>query len=433
MDLLPEELQLLSISEIVRESISIPKRSPRTFYLVTLSLIFPLSFAILAHSLFTHPLISQLQSPFDDPSQTSHEWTLLLIIQFCYLLFLFAFSLLSTAAVVFTVASLYTSKPVSFSSTLAAIPRVFRRLFITFLWVTLLMILYNSLILLSLLLLLVALDTQNSLLMLFAVLVILSLFLLAHVYITALWHLASVVSVLEPVYGLAAMKKSYHLLKGRIKYAAVLVSAYLFVCGLISGSFSAVVVHGGDDYAVFTRILVGGFLVGLLVIVNLVGLLVQSVFYYVCKSYHHQGIDKSALHDHLGGYLGEYVPLKSSIQMENMDIEPTWRAYCCHFLTCLLLIKNSSKKVARLFVNDIDGRMFFHSTNVSASDLVMLDKPFSDVSLDLRMFGSSWARARPNLTRVQDLITRQEDWLRTTLYQKNEQINQIGTLLQITN
>ncbi|TKY59673.1 transmembrane protein [Spatholobus suberectus] len=320
MDLAPEELQFLSIPDILRESISIPKRSPKTFYLVTLTLIFPLSFAILAHSLFTHPLISQLQSPFNDPSQTSHEWTLLLLIQFCYLLFLFAFSLLSTAAVVFTVASLYTAKPVSFPSTLSAIPRVFRRLFLTFLWVSLLMVLYNSLIFLSLLLLVVALDTQNSLLLFLAVFVLLALFLVAHVYITALWHLASVVSVLEPVYGLAAMRKSYELLKGRTRYAAVLVAGYLVVCGLISGVFSVVVVHGGDAYGVFARIVVGGFLVGLLVVVNLVGLLVQSVFYYVCKSYHHQGIDKSALHDHLGGYLGEYVPLKSSIQMENLDV-----------------------------------------------------------------------------------------------------------------
>ncbi|XP_020232451.1 uncharacterized protein LOC109812806 [Cajanus cajan] len=320
MDLAAEELQFLTIPEIVRESISIPKRSPKTFYLITLTLVFPLSFAILAHTLFTHPLISQLQSPFIAPSQASHEWTLLLLIQFSYLIFLFAFSLLSTAAVVFTVASLYTAKPVSFSATLSAIPRVFNRLFLTFLWVTLLMLLYNSLIFLSLLLLLLALDTNNSLLLLLALLTLLSLFLLAHVYITALWHLASVVSVLEPIYGLAAMKKSYHLLKGRTKYAAALVAAYLLVCALISALFSVVVVHGGDSYGVFTRIVVGGFLVGLLVIVNLVGLLVQSVFYYVCKSFHHQGIDKTALHDHLGGYLGEYVPLKSSIQMENLDV-----------------------------------------------------------------------------------------------------------------
>ncbi|CAL0324779.1 unnamed protein product [Lupinus luteus] len=320
MDLAPEELQFLAIPEILRESISIPKRSPKTFYLITLTLIFPLSFAILAHSLFTHPILTQLQSPYADPSQITHEWTLLLVFQFCYLIFLFAFSLLSTAAVVFTVASLYTSKAVSFSSTISAIPRVFKRLFMTFLYVTLLMFAYNFVFVISLFLLVIAVDTDNSLLLLFSIVVILLLFLVVHVYITALWHLASVVSVLEPVYGYAAMKKSYELLKGRAKYAAILVCGYLVICGIIGGVFSRVVVHGGDSYGVFARIVVGGLLVGVLVIVNLVGLLVQSVFYYVCKSYHHQGIDKSALHDHLGGYLGEYVPLKSSIQMENLDV-----------------------------------------------------------------------------------------------------------------
>lgn len=317
MDLATEELQFLTIPEILRESISIPKQSPKTFYLITLSLIFPLSFAILAHSLFTHPLFAQIE---DHPSrENSHQWTLLLVFQFFYLLFLFCFSLLSTAAVVFTVASLYTSKPVSFSSTMSAIPSVFKRLFLTFLWVTLLMLAYNSVFLVFLVILIVAIDSQNTLLVFLSLLVIGVLFLGVHVYITALWHLASVVSVLEPVYGFAAMKKSYELLKGKTRVAAVLVFGYLALCGLISVIFGSVVVHGGEKYGVFTRIVVGGFLVGILVIVNLVGLLLQSVFYYVCKSYHHQGIDKSALHEHLGGYLGEYVPLKSSIQMENLE------------------------------------------------------------------------------------------------------------------
>ncbi|KAL4278636.1 hypothetical protein GQ457_03G000550 [Hibiscus cannabinus] len=320
MDLAPEELQFLSLSDILRESVSIPKRSPKTFYLLTLALIFPLSFAILAHSLFTHPILNQLESqPLADPAQTRHEWTLLLTFQFCYLIFLFAFSLLSTAALVFTVASLYTSKPVSFSSTIAAIPKVFKRLFITFTWVSLLMFVYNALLIAFLVLFVIAVDTRNTFLSFFSFMVILVLFLGVHVYITALWHLASVVSVLEPIYGLAAMKKSYELLKGRAKMAFILVFGYLAICGVIAGVFGSVVVHGGDKYGVLWRIVVGGFLVGVLVIVNLVGLLVQSVFYYVCKSYHHQGIDKLALHDHLGGYLGEYVPLKSSVQMENLD------------------------------------------------------------------------------------------------------------------
>lgn len=309
----------MTIPDIVREAISIPKQSPKTFYLITLTLLFPLSFAILAHSLFTHPLLAQLQNPYADPTQAGHRWTVLLVFQFCYLIFLFAFSLLSTAAVVFTVASLYTSKPVSFSSTFSAIPKVLKRLFITFLWVTLLMVVYNFVFVGFLVLLIAAIDIQNAFLVVFSLLAIFLLFLVVHVFITALWHLASVVSVLEPIYGFAAMKKSYELLKGKTRVAAVLVFVYLATCMVIGGIFGAVVVHGGDKYGVFTRIVVGGFLVGVLVIVNLVGLLVQSVFYYVCKSYHHQGIDKTALHDHLGGYLGEYVPLKSSIQMENLD------------------------------------------------------------------------------------------------------------------
>lgn len=320
MDLAPEELQFLSLSDIYRESIAIPRRSPKTFCLITLTLIFPLSFAILAHSLFTHPILTQLEDhPSDDLTQTRHEWTLLLIYQFCYLIFLFAFSLLSTAAVVFTVASLYTSKPVSFSSTIAAIPKVFKRLFITFLWVTLLMVAYNAVLLILLVIFVIAIDIQSVSLLFFSIMVMLVLYLGVHVYITAWWHLASVVSVLEPIYGFSAIKKSHELLKGRVRMACLFVFCYLSVCALINGIFGIVVVNGGEKYGVFYKIVVGGFLVGVLVIVNLVGLLVQSVFYYVCKSYHHQGIDKLALHDHLGGYLGEYVPLKSSIQMENLD------------------------------------------------------------------------------------------------------------------
>ncbi|KAM7530296.1 hypothetical protein LguiB_033706 [Lonicera macranthoides] len=317
MDLPPEQLQFLTTQDLLKESISIPKHSPKTFYLITLTLIFPLSFAILAHSLFTHPLLTQITNPNSNLPHTS-QWTKLLLFQFTYLLFLFSFSLLSTAAIVFTVASLYTSKPVTFSSTISAIPTVFKRLFITFLWVSITMAVYNIIFVGFALLLLLAIDTNNVGLFVFSLIVIFVMFLVVHVYISALWHLASVISVLEPVYGLNAMKKSFELLKGRVKMGGVLVFGYFMICGLINGLFGSVVVHGGN-YGVFVRIVVGGFLVGVLVIVNLVGLLVQSMFYYVCKSYHHEGIDKSALYDHLGGYLGEYVPLKSSIQMEDLD------------------------------------------------------------------------------------------------------------------
>ncbi|KAF9668220.1 hypothetical protein SADUNF_Sadunf15G0106500 [Salix dunnii] len=222
---------------------------------------------------------------------------------------------------------------------MSAIPQVFKRLFMTFLWVSLLMLVYNSVFFLFVVILIIGIDVQNTLLVLFSLVVIGVLFLVVHVYITGLWHLASVVSVLEPIYGFAAMKKSYELLKGKIRVAGVLVFGYLSICGLVSVIFSIVVVHGGDNHGVFTRIIVGGFLVGVLVIVNLVGLLVQSVFYYVCKSYHHQGIDKTALHEHLGGYLGETA--REVIFLPASEIQNTFtvQAAALEFLSTIDLQK----------------------------------------------------------------------------------------------
>ncbi|XP_074557803.1 uncharacterized protein LOC141813722 [Curcuma longa] len=318
MDLQLEELQSLSAVDVLRESVAVPRAAPRTFAALTLALVFPLSFAVLAHSLFTHPLLLHLRH---NPSAAATDWILLLLYLFLYLLFLFTFSLLSTAAVVFTVASLYAAKSVSFASSLSAVRPIFPRLFRTFLWVALLMLLYNLALLLALLPLLLA--PSSPLVVILIALVLLG-FLAAHVYISALWHLASVVSVLEPLCGLAAMTKSRDLLRGRVRMAAILVVAYLTACGLVGIIFRAVVVKGPREEgslgvtSVVTKVLIGGALVAVLVVVNLVGLLVQSVFYYVCKSYHHQQIDKSALYDHLGEYLGEYVPLKSSIQLENL-------------------------------------------------------------------------------------------------------------------
>ncbi|WOK99706.1 hypothetical protein Cni_G08418 [Canna indica] len=321
MDLQLEELQSMSVVDVLRESVAIPRGAPRAFALITLALVFPLSFAVLAHTLFTHPILLQLQKT-DAPAS---EWLLLLLYQFAYLLFLFTFSLLSTAAVVFTVASLYAAKPVSFASSLTAVRPIFPRLFRTFLWVALVMLLYNLAFALSILILLLLSPSAGppSPLFLFFFALVVFAFLAVHVYISALWHLASVVSVLEPLYGLAAMAKSREILRGRARMAAVLVIVYLGACGFIGALFRAIVVKGPYEEgslgvtSIPIKVLIGGALVAVLVVVNLVGLLVQSVFYYVCKGYHHQQIDKSALYDHLGGYLGEYVPLKSSVQMEN--------------------------------------------------------------------------------------------------------------------
>jgi hypothetical protein len=63
------------------------------------------------------------------------------------------------------------------------------------------------------------------------------------------------------------------------------------------------------------RIFLGALLVAILTFVTLFGMLAQTVFYFSCKAFHHEQIDWMALSEHLGAYMGEYVPLKS-VQME---------------------------------------------------------------------------------------------------------------------
>ncbi|XP_040376244.1 uncharacterized protein LOC102710070 [Oryza brachyantha] len=330
MELATHDLAALGAAELARVSAAIPRAAPRTFALLTACLVFPLSFAVLAHSLFTHPILLRLQDGDGDYSSDSAQWLKLFAYQFLYLIFLFTFSLLSTAAAVFTVASLYAAKPASIASSLAALPPILPRLLRTFLWVFLLMLAYHLVFALTVLLLLIVFtpslspSSPPSLPFVLILVVVVFVFLAIHVYISALWHLASVISVLEPLCGLAAMKKSKQLLQGRTRTAAALVVSYFAACGVTAVLFRAAVVkrHGEEGSLGLSlpgRVLIGAVLVSVLVCVNLLGLLVQSVFYYACKAFHNQQIDRSALYEHLGGYLGEYVPLKSNIQMENLD------------------------------------------------------------------------------------------------------------------
>ncbi|PIA30866.1 hypothetical protein AQUCO_05300005v1 [Aquilegia coerulea] len=147
---------------------------------------------------------------------TFGTWTKLVLTQFVFPIVVFVFSLLSTAVVVFSVASLYNSRNVSFITILAAVPRIFRRLFITFLFISVLVILYQVVYFGCMIALSRFLPNlvHNPLLVVIAEIFLSTLFYGIHCYIVVIWHLASVISVLEPVYGFASMK-SKELLKGR--------------------------------------------------------------------------------------------------------------------------------------------------------------------------------------------------------------------------
>lgn len=146
------------------------------------------------------------------------------------------------------------------------------------------------------------------------------LYFIGFVYLTLVWQLASVVTVLEDSYGIQAMMKSKELIKGKMVLSLLIFFMLNVSFILIRVLFKKVVVNGWKLGSV-DRTVYGVLCFLLLSGLFLFGLVLQTVLYFVCKSYHHENIDRSALADHLEVYQGEYVPLKDrDVQLEQYHV-----------------------------------------------------------------------------------------------------------------
>ncbi|KMT09156.1 hypothetical protein BVRB_6g132620 [Beta vulgaris subsp. vulgaris] len=141
-------------------------------------------------------------------------------------------------------------------------------------------------------------------------------FTIGFFYMTMIWQLANIVSVLEKICGFKALIKSKELIKGKMGTAFALLLV-MNICALPI----TVLQQKFGGFGIVERICFGISSLVLWTLIILFGLVVQTVFYLVCKSYHHESIDKSSLGDHLDEYLGEYVALKDeSIQLEHLNV-----------------------------------------------------------------------------------------------------------------
>ncbi|XP_010911549.1 uncharacterized protein [Elaeis guineensis] len=334
MDREPEELQFLGLVGIYHEAYKILLSWRRLFAQIALALVLPLSLLFLAHIYVSHLLFSKIDrseaaldvAPPGSPSQSailsrlSAEWSAFILFKAAYLLALLVLSLLSTSAVVYSVASIYTAKDLSFAKVLAVVPKVWRRLMITFLWAFLLLVAYNTatLFVAILLVFIFGPDIPGAV----AIALVAVLYAAGLVWISVVWHVASVVSVLEDACGIEAMRKSRALIRGKT-WTAVAIFVMLNLCfvGAELGFRRQVV--WGDYFGLGVGSRVGYAVVWLsfLCLVILFALVAQTLVYFVCKSYHHESIDKSSLADHLEVYLGDYVPLKAEdVQLGQLHV-----------------------------------------------------------------------------------------------------------------
>lgn len=327
-----EDMQFLGLFGVYKEACKIIFSWKKIFGQITLALILPLSFIYLTHMEVSEVLFSKIihnevvldETRADTPKYNrlsdhlTTEWTTFWLFKAAYFTFLLIFSLLSTSAVVYTIACIYTGREVTFKKVMSVVPKVWKRLMITFLCTFIAFFAYNVVALLVLISWLLFLQSSTVHLSIFWVLF--ALYLAGFVYMTIVWQLASVVTVLEDSCGVGAMVKSKALLKGKMWVAAIVFLMLNVSSILIQVAFERLVVRG-ESLGNFCRVAYGIMCFLLLFKLILFGLVIQTVIYFVCKSYHHENIDKSALSDHLEVYLGDYVPLKAKdVQLEQFYV-----------------------------------------------------------------------------------------------------------------
>lgn len=325
MDKEPEEMQHLGVVGVITEAFKLMRSYGRLLASLTATLVLPFCFVVLAHHLVSDPLLDKIARQKDvldaesgTPAgeklkhQVDGESLGYFVLGVCYLLFVLAFSLLAFAAIVYSVACIYTGKGVSYSKVLSVVPRVWKRLMVTLLWAYLIMFAYQLAFVIAIVVLF-TLAPVLVLTILFGVVLAIG-FLIVVVWLKMIWDMASVVSVLEETYGLGAVRKSLQLLRGKRLDASVLAITYALPNFIISLLFQVKVVHSSGS--IWWRTLYAGFLISIFSGLWLMGIVVQSVLYFVCKAYHRESVDRYALSDHLDGYLGEYIPLKDPIPLD---------------------------------------------------------------------------------------------------------------------
>lgn len=330
MDREQEDMQFLGLLGIYREGYKIVVSWRKILSQITLALILPLSFIFLAHMEISTRLFWkirdtewQLYRSGNDHQKhkrladvLSSEWTYYYLFKAFYFTCLLVFSLLSTAAVVYTIACIYTARDVTFKKVMSVVPKVWKRLMVTFVISFAAFFVYNFISFL----IIISCVMLDGLASLYLFIIVFIIYAIGFVYMTMVWQLASVVTVLEDSYGFKAMMKSRNLIKGNMWVSLIIFFKLNFALVAIQFVFQVFVVHG-FSVDPWKKILLGILSFLLLIVLILFWLVAQTIIYFVCKSYHHENIDKSSLSDHLEVYLGEYEPLKSKdLQLEHYEV-----------------------------------------------------------------------------------------------------------------
>ncbi|KAI3820401.1 hypothetical protein L1987_07947 [Smallanthus sonchifolius] len=303
MDQTMEDMKFIGFSGIFSQSFKTIFTWKKTFAQITLTLILPLAFTFTAHMYLFNQIEKNpyqlLAGAFDSYQSYHHteatptDWRNYFLFKSIFIATVTAFSVLSTATVVYTIASVYTGRDVTYRKSMKVVPKVWKRLTVTFLCMLLTLFAY-SLIASVLIFICNAGDEYLATNNLFWLAVAI-LYGYGFLYLIIVCQIANVVSVLESSYGIKAMIKSTDLMIGKRKTALTTSYVLYQILACVVFVYMPLVVHNKADLAVVWRVVIGVVCWVLLVILFLVVMVAQTVLYLVCKSHHREVIDPVSL------------------------------------------------------------------------------------------------------------------------------------------
>ncbi|XP_076910685.1 uncharacterized protein LOC143568404 [Bidens hawaiensis] len=220
MDRTEEDMKNVGFFGIFKQSFKTIFTRKKIFSQITLAFILPLAITFIIHMEISHHHFWRFQNnllPLDtnvSHGATTMEWFYYALFTFAYFIFLTIFSTLSTTAVVFTIASIYTNREVCFRDVIKVISKVWRRLCVTFIFIYIVQFIYDviSNIVMGVIKPIIFDYVSFGLVLLIIVSI---LYAYGFFYLTVICQLASVITVLEKIHGFKALKKGKALASGK--------------------------------------------------------------------------------------------------------------------------------------------------------------------------------------------------------------------------
>ncbi|XP_026437776.1 uncharacterized protein LOC113335993 [Papaver somniferum] len=231
-----------------------------------------------------------LGNTFQDNKRT--KWIAFGITRFVYSILILIFYLFSTSSVVYSVCCFYTSKDPNLKRVVGIFSKVWGRLLVTFLLLFFILAICTT-VYLGLILLFVASFHGRKVL---AFIICLTIpYFIVFLYMTTVWNISMVISILEKDYGRKALVKSMRLIKGKIWVSSfIFIAVEVIFTGMSIGFYSMVL--GRKKLNLVGKIFVGIIWYLLSAYFLHFYLVIQAVVYFVCKSYHNEDISNVAAH-----------------------------------------------------------------------------------------------------------------------------------------